>query len=124
MKKKTFFGMLFGILFVSVISFLFASKIVGDAKTASLFEMNGTTLVRYTGDSEVVTVPSNVKVIGKGNKERVIYLNSHARDALSEYLKELRNQPPSGFCIYVKSGGAFFRKEKIYEQIAKLRVYD
>lgn len=66
MKKKTFFGMLFGVLFVSVISFLFASKIVGDAKTASLFEMNGTTLVRYTGDSEVVTVPSNVKVIGKG----------------------------------------------------------
>ena len=31
---------------------------------------------------------TTVKVIGKGNKERVIYLNSHARDALSEYLRE------------------------------------
>lgn len=67
MKKKHIFTMFAIILLVLAFSFLLSARqtgLAGSEKEA--FQMDGTTLVKYMGSSEVVYVPDSVRVIGYG----------------------------------------------------------
>lgn len=64
-KKKLALILSSALLMISV-SFLFSVALKGKAESTVLFEMSGTTLMRYNGTSKHVTVPATVKIIGKG----------------------------------------------------------
>ena len=80
-----------------------------------LSELVGLNLKSFASDLSLV------KVIGKGNKERIIYLNEMARNAVKEYL-EVRLDPK-----YVKtSDTAFFlssREQRISNKTVQWVVY-
>lgn len=54
------------VLFIVSASFLFSVSLNGKAGSSDIFEISGSVLMRYNGDSEHVTIPSTVKTIGKG----------------------------------------------------------
>ncbi len=66
MNKKKLVLLMSTILLILSVSFLFSVALKGRAESSELFEMSGSTLVRYTGDNANVTIPSKVSVIGKG----------------------------------------------------------
>lgn len=72
MKKKPLILSLIVIGFIATVSFLFSVALKSNAAEQDLFELSGSTLVRYTGDNTLVTVPAKVTVIGEsafeGNK--------------------------------------------------------
>ena len=41
-------------------------------------------------------INQEIKVLGKGNKERIIYFNDYAKDALKKYINEARNELLNG----------------------------
>jgi site-specific recombinase XerD len=94
-----------------------------DYSMIALFLNTGMRLSEIVGlnvesfDSEV----KSVKVLGKGNKERVVYLNDAARDAVLKYLK-VRLDPR-----YIRtSGRAFFlssRQERISNKTVQWVIY-
>jgi len=65
-------------------------------RNRALFELLLATGARV---SEVVNIKTNdinislgeIKVLGKGNKERIVYINEHTKDALINYLNNSRN---------------------------------
>lgn len=65
MKKKLVLIMS-TILFIVSISFLFSIALKGKAESPDLFEMSGSVLMKYNGDSRNVTIPASVQTIGKG----------------------------------------------------------
>lgn len=96
---------------------------VRDFAMITLFLNTGMRLSELVGlnlesfDSELTTV----KVVGKGNKERIIYLNKSARDALVAHLRQ-RLDPK-----YVRTGiNAVFlsrREQRISEKTVQWVVY-
>lgn len=42
-----------------------------------------------------------IKVLGKGNKERIVYINNHAKEALEEYINGARNILNKSKCDYL-----------------------
>lgn len=66
-----------------------SKTVIRDYAIICLFLNTGMRLSELVGldlksfDSDLITV----KVIGKGNKERIIYLNDAARDAIKDYIK-------------------------------------
>ncbi len=96
---------------------------VRDFAIITLFLNTGMRLSELVGlnlesfDSELTTV----KVVGKGNKERIIYLNRSARDALVAHLRQ-RLDPK-----YVRTGiNALFlsrREQRISEKTVQWIVY-
>lgn len=66
MKKKPFVLIISGIVLVLSVSFLFSLALRSRAVSSELFEVSGTTLVRYLGESEEVVIPGSIKTIGKG----------------------------------------------------------
>ena len=65
-------------------------------RNRALFELLLATGARV---SEVVNIKTNdinislgeIKVLGKGNKERIVYINEHTKEALENYLNNSRN---------------------------------
>ncbi len=100
-----------------------SKTMVRDYAIIALFLNTGMRLSELVGlnvesfDSELVTV----KVVGKGNKERVIYLNDAARSAVTDYLR-VRLDPK-----YIKTGDtAFFlsgRQTRISAKTVQWVVY-
>ena len=100
-----------------------SKTMVRDYAIIALFLNTGMRLSELVGlnvesfDSELVTV----KVVGKGNKERVIYLNDAARSAVTDYIR-VRLDPK-----YIKTGDtAFFlsgRQTRISAKTVQWVVY-
>lgn len=74
MKKKPLIVLLCSIILVLTVSFLFSYALRGYATSSDVFEMQGATLVRYRGESEVVTIPANVTTVGQGAFEGNSYV--------------------------------------------------
>jgi len=51
--------------------------------------------------SDVSLSALEIKVLGKGNKERIVYLNEHTKVALEDYLNSSRNLLLKGDCEYL-----------------------
>lgn len=66
MKKKMVVGIIAGILLILTFSFVLTGQLTGKAgSNQEVFQMRGTTLMKYMGSSEVVYVPDNVRVIAQ-----------------------------------------------------------
>lgn len=50
---------------------------------------------------DIDLIRGEVKVLGKGNKERIVYLNEHTIEALNKYLKNARNILDKKKCDYL-----------------------
>lgn len=99
------------------IDLLNAVKADGDSKTVSrdyciitLFLNTGMRLSELVGISfpDIDRELRSVRVIGKGNKERLIYLNDACRAAIEEYMPERMAQPvkkPGETAFFVSSQG-------------------
>lgn len=75
MKKKLLFSVIAVIVLVLTFSFVLAKQNVGVAGSEKeAFQMDGTTLMKYLGSSEVVYVPDSVRVISKGAFEDNDYI--------------------------------------------------
>ncbi len=66
MKKKPLIVLLCSIILVLSVSFLFSYALKGYATSSDVFEVQDSTLVRYRGESEVVTIPAYITIIGQG----------------------------------------------------------
>ena len=67
MKKKLIISLIAIVLLVLTFSFILSGQktgLAGSEKEA--FQMDGTTLIKYMGSSDVVYVPDSVRVIGRG----------------------------------------------------------
>ena len=100
-----------------------SKTILRDYSIIALFLNTGMRLSELVG-LNLESFDSNltyVKVIGKGNKERIIYLNGSAKDAVKEYLK-FRLDPK-----YISTGDhAFFlsaRQQRISAKTVQWIVY-
>lgn len=75
MKKKIIISIIAVIMLVLTFSFILAQNNVGLAGSEKeAFQMDGTTLMKYLGSSEVVYVPDTVKVISQGAFEDNDYI--------------------------------------------------
>lgn len=100
-----------------------SKTVIRDYAIVALFLNTGMRLSELVGlnltsfDSEL----TKVKVLGKGNKERMIYLNDAARSAITDYLK-LRLDPK----FIITSEKAFFlsgRQTRISNKTVQWMVY-
>lgn len=65
MKKRTILLSVSAIIFILFVSFLFSVTLNGSANSSEYFEVSEDTLVRYTGDASMITIPSGIKIIGE-----------------------------------------------------------
>lgn len=91
--------------FVDMINSIDLSTPLG-VRNRALFELLLATGARI---GEVVNIKccdidlklGEIKVLGKGNKERIVYLNAIASDAIDNYLNSARNTLKKGDCDYL-----------------------
>ena len=75
MKKRIIICIVAGVLLVLTFSFILTGQMNGRAGSQSeAFQMDGTTLMKYLGTSEVVYVPDKVQVIAQGAFEDNDYI--------------------------------------------------
>ena len=74
---------LLGIRNRSILELLFASG----ARIGEIININV---------DDVDFVNNEIKVLGKGNKERVVYFNDHAKESLKDYINNARNELLNG----------------------------
>lgn len=75
------------------------------------------------GDIDLKTM--QVRVTGKGAKQRIVLVGSHARDAVSAYLRDARPKlanDKSGFAMFLNRFGARLSQRSIQEKVRRYAV--
>ena len=60
---------------------------------------------------------SEVRVIGKGGKERVVPIGEEALNAIDRYLSEYRNEKGDNLPLFLSKKGKRMRRESVWERI-------